>query len=279
MIWSCTDTRIELGDRPLVMGILNVTPDSFSDGGMYDDAAEAADHARQMIHDGASIVDVGGESTRPGAAEVSEVEEIRRTIPVVEAIRRDSSVIVSIDTRKAAVARRAIEAGASIVNDVSAMTHDAEMAGVIAGSGAGIVLMHMRGNPRTMQNSPTYEDVLQEVCDRLGERLDACRKAGINADQTVLDPGIGFGKTLDHNLALLAGIPSLRRLGRPVLIGLSRKSFLGRLTGRDADERAAATIAGNFFAAERGADILRVHDVRETVDAMTVFKAVRTWND
>ncbi len=279
MIWSCTDTRIEIGDRPLVMGILNVTPDSFSDGGMYDDAAEAADHARQMIQDGASIVDVGGESTRPGAAEVSEVEEMRRTIPVVEAIRRDSSVIVSIDTRKAAVARRAIEAGASIVNDVSAMTHDAEMAGVIAGSGAGIVLMHMRGNPRTMQNSPTYEDVLREVCDRLGERLDACRKAGINADQTVLDPGIGFGKTLDHNLALLAGIPSLRRLGRPVLIGLSRKSFLGRLTGRDADERAAATIAGNFFAAERGADILRAHDVRETVDAMTVFKALRTWND
>ncbi len=279
MIWSCTDTRIEIGDRPLVMGILNVTPDSFSDGGMYDDAAEAADHARQMIQDGASIVDVGGESTRPGAAEVSEVEEMRRTIPVVEAIRRDSSVIISIDTRKAAVARRAIEAGASIVNDVSAMTHDAEMAGVIAGSGAGIVLMHMRGNPRTMQNSPTYEDVLREVCDRLGERLDACRKAGINADQTVLDPGIGFGKTLDHNLALLAGIPSLRRLGRPVLIGLSRKSFLGRLTGRDADERAAATIAGNFFAAERGADILRAHDVRETVDAMTVFKALRTWND
>ena len=279
MIWSCTDTRIEIGDRPLVMGILNVTPDSFSDGGMYDDAAEAADHARRMIHDGASIVDVGGESTRPGAAEVSEVEEMRRTIPVVEAIRRDSSVIISIDTRKAAVARRAIEAGASIVNDVSAMTHDAEMAGVIAESGAGIVLMHMRGNPRTMQNSPAYEDVLREVCDRLGERLDACRKAGINADQTVLDPGIGFGKTLDHNLALLAGIPSLRRLGRPVLIGLSRKSFLGRLTGRDADERAAATIAGNFFAAERGADILRAHDVRETVDAMTVFKALRTWND
>jgi len=279
MIWSCTDTRIEIGDRPLVMGILNVTPDSFSDGGMYDDAAEAADHARRMIHDGASIVDVGGESTRPGAAEVSEVEEMRRTIPVVEAIRRDSSVIISIDTRKAAVARRAIEAGASIVNDVSAMTHDAEMAGVIAESGAGIVLMHMRGNPRTMQNSPAYEDVLREVCDRLGERLDACRKAGINADQTVLDPGIGFGKTLDHNLALLAGIPSLRRLGRPVLIGLSRKSFLGRLTGRDADERAAASIAGNFFAAERGADILRAHDVRETVDAMTVFKALRTWND
>jgi dihydropteroate synthase len=279
MIWSCIDTRIEIGDLPLVMGILNVTPDSFSDGGMYSGADEAADYARRMFQDGADIVDVGGESTRPGAADVSEEEETRRTIPVVEALRSEPSAIISIDTRKAAVAMRAIEAGASIVNDVSAMSHDAEMAGVIAGSGAGIVLMHMRGNPRTMQDDPVYGDVVGEVRDALGGRLEACRKAGIDADQAVLDPGIGFGKTLDHNLALLAGIPSLRGLGRPVMVGLSRKSFLGRLTGRDTEDRAAATIAGNFFAAGRGADILRVHDVRETVDAMAVFKAVRAWND
>jgi len=279
MNWSCIDTTLEIGRRPLVMGILNVTPDSFSDGGRFAGAEEAAERARQMIREGADIVDVGGESTRPGAAEVSEEEEIRRTIPVVEAIRGEASAVISIDTRKAAVARRAIEAGAIIINDVSALTHDAEMAGVVAGSGAGIVLMHMQGSPRTMQQDPRYEDVVVDVRDYLGGRLEACLDAGIAAGQAVLDPGIGFGKTLDHNLALLEGISSLRGLGRPVMIGLSRKSFLGRLTGRDTGDRSSATLAGNFFAAMRGADILRVHDVRDTVDAMTVFEAVQAWND
>ena len=279
MIWSCKDARIKVGKRPLIMGILNLTPDSFSDGGLFDEPAAAICRAREMLRDGADLIDIGGESTRPGATGVSEDEELRRTIPVVEALWNEEGPLISIDTRKAEVARRAIEAGAAIVNDVSALTYDPEMVSVVAGTGAGAVLMHMKGNPRMMQDHPAYEDVLGDVVRWLSGRLEACRAAGIDKNQIGVDPGIGFGKSVDHNLALLAGIPALRKLGQPVMIGLSRKSFLGQLTGRDTSERKAASIAGKLWAAGHGADILRVHDVRETVDAMKVLHAVESWNE
>ncbi len=258
--------------RPRVMGILNVTPDSFSDGGRYADPGRALEHARQMLADGADIVDVGGESTRPGADPVDEASEIARVVPVIEALAREGA-IVSVDTMKPGVMRAAIAAGASIVNDVRALLEPGAV-GAVAASGAAVCLMHMRGTPATMQSAPEYVDVVAEVRDFLAARAQACESAGIARDRIVVDPGFGFGKTRAHNLDLLAGLPAIAAVGYPVLAGLSRKSMLGAITGRPEGEREAASVAAALLAVERGAAIVRVHDVRGTVDALAVWQAM-----
>jgi dihydropteroate synthase len=257
---------------PLVMGIVNVTPDSFSDGGLFLDADAAIAHGRELLAEGADILDIGGESTRPGAEPVGPDEESRRVIPVIEALAAGGARI-SIDTTKAAVARRALEAGASIVNDVAAFRFDPELATVTAEAGAGCVLMHMLGEPRTMQLDPRYDEVVSDVKAFLEERLAYAVSQGIPEDNVWLDPGIGFGKTLEHNLELIARLDEIVAIGRPVVFGASRKSFLGKLTGRQVDERLAGTIATNIIAYERGARVFRVHDVAATADALRVASA------
>jgi dihydropteroate synthase len=255
------------------MGVVNVTPDSFSDGGRFLRRQAAVAHARRLADDGASIVDVGGESTRPGADPVPEDEELRRVMPVLEAFGAEHSPALSIDTTKSRVARAAIEAGARVVNDVSALRFDAEMAGVIADGCVVCCLMHMRGEPRTMQDDPRYDDVVSDVKAFLESRLAFAVAQGIPESHVWLDPGIGFGKTLHHNLELLRRLDEIVALGRTVVVGTSRKSFLGRLTGRDEGDRLAGTIATSVMAYERGAQVLRVHDVREVADALKVAAA------
>lgn len=256
------------------MGIVNATPDSFSDGGEHLDAPAAAAHARAMALAGAAIVDVGGESTRPGAAPVPVEEEIARVRPVLAALAGEAMAApVSIDTRHAAVARVALDAGAVLVNDVSAGA-DPDMLPLVAERGAGMCLMHMRGEPATMQDDPRYDDVVSEVVTFLHARLEAAVRAGVAEDAILLDPGIGFGKTVEHNLALLAGLPRIVALGRPVLVGVSRKGFLGAVTGRAVHDRLAASIGAGLAAVARGAAVLRVHDVPETVDALAAFTAI-----
>ena len=257
--------------RPRVMGILNVTPDSFSDGGRYAGLARALDHARTMLADGADVVDVGGESTRPGAAPVDEATELARVVPVIEALAREGA-LVSVDTTKPGVMRAAIGAGAAIVNDVGALRAPGAIEAV-AGSGVAVCLMHMRGTPATMQSAPEYADVVAEVRGFLLARARACEAAGIARDRIVVDPGFGFGKTLAHNLDLLARLDAIVASGYPVLAGLSRKSMLGAITGRPEGERMAASVAAALSAVQRGAAIVRVHDVRETVDALAVWRA------
>jgi dihydropteroate synthase len=253
------------------MGVLNVTPDSFSDGGLYLDVDAAVDHGLKMLEQGATIVDVGGESTRPGAEPVAAGEEIERVVPVVERLR---TAPVSIDTRKSEVAEAAIQAGARIVNDVSAFRHAPEMAALVASAGAGCCLMHMRGDdPRTMQDEPVYDDVVSDVKAFLEERLAFAVAEGVQEEKVWLDPGIGFGKTVDHNLELLRRLDEIVAIGRPVVVGTSRKSFLGKITGREPADRVAGTIATNVIAYERGASVFRVHDVRETKDALAVATA------
>lgn len=266
-------------DRPLIMGIVNLTPDSFSDGGRFS-GARAVDHARAMVADGADILDLGGESTRPGAAEVPAPEEIARTEPVIRALRAAGvTVPISIDTRKAAVAQAALAAGASMVNDVSALTHDPDLGAVVAEWGVPVVLMHAQGSPETMQNAPIYTDVVAEVCAHLADRIAAAQAMGIARDRIVIDPGLGFGKTLAHNLALLRGLPALADLGAPVLVGASRKSFIGALTGvAQPDARLAGSLAAALHAAQAGAAILRVHDVAETKQALAVWRALQDGN-
>jgi dihydropteroate synthase len=259
--------------RPSVMGIVNVTPDSFSDGGVNFRPEDAIPSARRLVAEGAAIVDVGGESTRPGAEDVPMDEELRRVMPVLESLQ---DVPVSIDTSKAEVARRALELGAELVNDVTALRGDPELVGVVADAGVYLCLMHMRGEPRTMQADPRYEDVVAEVTSFLEERLAFAVQAGIPEEHICLDPGIGFGKTVEHNLELVRRLDVILALGRPVLIGFSRKRSLGRLLG---DPEAmtgslAASLAAAVAAYERGATILRVHDVRETVEALTVAEAM-----
>jgi dihydropteroate synthase len=256
--------------RPSVMGVVNVTPDSFSDGGLHLDPDVAAAAARRMAEEGAAIVDVGGESTRPGSDGVSADDELRRVVPVLD--RLGGEVPLSIDTAKAEVARAALERGAILVNDVTALRGDPELAGVVAGSGAYLCLMHMQGQPRTMQAEPGYEDVAAEVAAFLEERLAFAVAEGIPEERICLDPGIGFGKTVAHNLELVRRLDVLVALGRPVLVGFSRKSSLRRLTG--SDELLGASVAAAVTAFERGATILRVHDVRPTVDALTVAAAI-----
>jgi dihydropteroate synthase len=255
------------------MGVVNVTPDSFSDGGLYFSLDAAVAHAEQLAGEGADVLDVGGESTRPGASPVPLDVELERVVPVVERLAGFGASI-SIDTRKAAVASAALEAGASIVNDVSAFRHEPEMASVVASTGAGCCLMHMLGDdPRTMQADPRYDDVVSDVKAFLSERLAYALGEGVAEERVWLDPGIGFGKTIEHNLELLRRLDEIVALGRPVVVGTSRKSFLGRLTGRSERERDAATIATNVLAFERGASVFRVHEVRGTVDALKVAAA------
>lgn len=255
------------------MGVVNVTPDSFSDGGLYLDPGAAIAHGRELVAAEAEILDVGGESTRPGAALVSEEEELERVVPVVRGLR-DLDCRISVDTSKAGVAEAALDAGAVIVNDVTALRGDPEMAALCAERGVTVVLMHMRGDPRTMQDDPRYDDVVAEVKSFLAARLEAATAAGIAEERVWLDPGIGFGKTAAHNMELLRRLGELRDLGRPLVVGTSRKSFIGRVDGSAADERLGGTIASSVIAAAEGADVLRVHDVAEMRQALAVATAI-----
>ena len=266
--WSCGDRSIVLGKRTLIMGILNVTPDSFSDGGDFYDPSAAVDRALEMVAQGADIIDIGGESTRPGAEPVTGPDEIKRTIPIIEKIREQSDVFLSIDTMKAEVALQAMGAGADIINDVSALEADPKMIEVAAECRAGVVLMHMKGSPKTMQIDPAYGNVVDEVRDYLQARLKFAEEHGVARERLVMDPGIGFGKTTEHNLELLRNLPELPAMGIPLLVGASRKRFIGELTGRtEPMERRAGSLGVALWAVMRGAHLLRVHDVIDTCDA------------
>ena len=273
------------GARAAVMGIVNVTPDSFSDGGRFLDPDAAVAHGIELAEQGADVLDVGGESTRPGAAPVPADEELRRVVPVVERIAAATTVPVSIDTTKAAVARAALDAGATIVNDVSAGRSDPGILGVTAEAGAGYAVMHMQGEPRTMQADPRYDDVVAQVGDFLADRIEVARAAGVAEGALAADPGIGFGKTVEHNLRLLAGLPALaERVGVPVLVGTSRKTFVGKVLARAGaasgdlrvDQREEGTLATVVWAVERGASIVRVHDVLPAVRAVRLLDALHS---
>jgi dihydropteroate synthase len=259
--------------NPKLMGVVNVTPDSFSDGGLYLDPEAAIQHGRELVAEGADILDIGGESTRPGAEPVEEAEELARVVPAIEGLAGMEAAI-SIDTSKAAVAAAALDAGATIVNDVTALRGDPGMAALCAERGATVVLMHMAGTPRTMQDEPSYGDVVAEIRAFLAERLEAATAAGIDEERIWLDPGIGFGKTAEHNMELLRRLGELRELGRPLVIGASRKSFIGKIDGSGPGERLGGTIAASLLAATGGAEVLRVHDVAETRQALAVAAAV-----
>ncbi len=276
--WTIRDRTLRWGPAPLIMGILNVTPDSFSDGGQWGNPEIAVERAMAMVEAGAQIIDIGGESTRPGAEPVSATEEQHRIMPVLEALTGSNmGYALSVDTAKAKVAREAVAAGAHIINDVTALSGDPDMPDTAAASGAGIILMHMQGTPRTMQANPVYQDVVADIGQYLIDRMGTLEGRGISRDRMVLDPGIGFGKTIEHNLDLLRGLPDLRRLvsDRPVLIGASRKRFIGALLDREVDDRLAGSLAAAAFAVQRGAAILRVHDVKETCD---YFRLMDTLN-
>jgi dihydropteroate synthase len=271
---------VPAGDRvPKVMGIVNLTPDSFSDGGARLGLEESLAHARRLAADGADLLDLGGESSRPGAEPVLLEEELRRLIPIVEALANSLAVPLSIDTTKAEVARLAIKAGAVIINDITALTSDPAMARVVADTGAGVVLMHMQGNPQTMQLDPHYDDVVTEVYDFLAGRIEWAEANGIPRDRIAIDPGIGFGKKSRHNLQILRSLRRFENLGCVILIGVSRKGFLGKLTGRPLNERASATAAASLAACLQGAGLVRVHDVAPMVDTIKVWTALRGWGD
>ncbi|HEX5251783.1 MAG TPA: dihydropteroate synthase [Gaiellales bacterium] len=259
---------------PAVMGVVNVTPDSFSDGGAFLDPAAAIAHGLQLAAEGADVLDVGGESTRPGSDPVPLEVELERVLPVIDGLARQTEVPISIDTVKAEVAEQAIRAGAALVNDVTALRHDPAMAEVVAAAGVPLCLMHMLGEPKTMQDDPHYDDVVADVSAFLTERVAFARASGIDPDQVCIDPGIGFGKTIDHNLTLLRHLDRIAAIGPPVLVGASRKSFLGALTGQPLEGRDVATVAVNLAAVRRGAWMLRVHAVRPTRDALTVSAAI-----
>jgi len=268
-------TRVLDLSAPVVMGVLNVTPDSFSDGGRYTSADTALAQARRMLEEGAAIIDVGGESTRPGAEPVPEAEELARVLPVIERIASELGCVISIDTMKPGVMRAACAAGAELVNDVMALRTPGALEAV-RDAGAAVCLMHMQGEPRTMQQAPQYGDVVQDVRAFLGARIEACVKAGIGAARIVIDPGFGFGKTLAHNLKLLGALGEIATLGPPLLVGVSRKGMFGQLLDRPAGERLAGGVAAAALAAWQGARIVRTHDVRATMDALKVTAAVRT---
>lgn len=268
----CGNRVLDLG-RPHVMGILNVTPDSFSDGGRFSQRDAALRHASAMVASGATLIDVGGESTRPGARPVSPTEELERVAPVVEAIARELDVIISLDTSTPAVMREGARLGAGLINDVRALRRDGAL-DAVADSGLPVCLMHMRGEPGNMQDAPAYDDVLREVGDFLLERMRACSEAGIPEERIVLDPGFGFAKSLQHNLVLFRHLAELGRLGRPLLVGVSRKSMIGQVLGRDVDQRLYGSLGLAALAVSKGACILRVHDVAETVDVIRMIAAV-----
>jgi dihydropteroate synthase len=272
MMIDCAGRALDLS-TPRVMGILNITPDSFSDGGDFFVSAAAVQRAETMVEQGAAIIDVGGESTRPGAGPVDAAEEIRRIVPVIELLARRLPVPISVDTSKPEVMRAAADAGARLINDVRALRAPGAEA-MAAALGLPVCLMHMQGEPRTMQGDPRYDDVVAEVAGFLRARVIACEQAGIARGRLLIDPGFGFGKTLAHNLTLLSGLAAVTDVGLPVLVGLSRKAMLGRLTGRDVGARTAAGVAAAVLAVERGARLIRTHDVTETVDALKVAAAV-----
>jgi dihydropteroate synthase len=272
-IWQLRTRLLELRRQPLLMGIVNVTPDSFSDGGHYFDADAAVAHALQLVADGADLVDVGGESTRPKAEPVPADEELRRVLPVVERLVGQIDVPISIDTSKAAVARAALAAGAEIINDVTGLTGDDEMLPLAVDTGAGICAMHMQGTPQTMQDNPAYRDVVAEVYDYLRQRRDALFAAGVEPHRICLDPGIGFGKTYAHNMQLLANCQSFHELGCPLLVGPSRKGFLGKMIGNAEADRTPALIGVVLSLALQGVQVVRVHDVRPVREALTAFAA------
>ncbi len=273
-VWSFEGFRRDLGQTPLIMGIVNVTPDSFSDGGQFLDHQSAVDQALKLVAEGADILDVGGESTRPGADEVPLDEELRRVIPVIQQLSCSTSIPISVDTSKAEVARQALRAGARIVNDVSGLQFDPDMIDVCRESHCGVSVMHLQGTPRTMQTDPHYGDVVAEICEYFADRLSTLASAGITSERIVLDPGIGFGKTAQHNLKILSSIAAFRNLGRPVLIGHSRKRFLQKLIQREVDERLFGTVGVTLALARQQADIVRVHDVAANRDALAAYQAV-----
>ncbi len=272
--WQVGSERWVLGSFPRLMGIVNMTPDSFSDGGQFLDVGHAVEHALRLIADGADIIDVGGESTRPGAIPVAVDEELRRVVPVVRELARQTKTPISIDTYKAEVARQSLAAGAVIVNDISGLTFDADMPRVCRESSCGVVVMHVQGTPQTMQLDPRYDDVVADVCRYFSRRLEELEFAGIGRERIVLDPGIGFGKTAEHNVELLSHVAEMHALGRPILIGHSRKRFLKKVLGRDVEERNAGTIGVSLALAAQGTDILRVHDVQATRDALLAWRTI-----
>jgi len=274
-VWRCRDHALSLGDRTLVMGIVNVTPDSFSDGAVFASVDDAVAHGARLVDEGADLVDVGGESTRPGSDPIEVDEELRRVVPVIEGLAKARpGTPLSVDTRKPEVASAALGAGASVVNDVGA-GRNSGLLEIVSRTGSGIVLMHMLGEPKTMQDDPRYDDVVAEVHEFLRERIEAAVFAGIPEERVCIDPGIGFGKTLDHNLALLRAVPTLRMLGAAVMVGASRKGFIGTLTGvEDPAARLEGSLAVAVLAAAHGADLVRVHDVEATVRALKVADAV-----
>jgi len=270
----CRDRELELGRRTAVMGVLNVTPDSFSDGGLYLEPSRAVDRALEMVEEGADVIDVGGESTRPGADPVPLEEELRRVVPVIEAIASRVPVPVSVDTYKAKVAKEALEAGASIVNDISGLQFDPRMAEVVARYGAAVVVMHIKGTPKTMQQDPRYDDLIGEITQYLKDGVRRAEEAGVSPDAIVVDPGIGFGKRLEHNLTIFSRLEELSSLGKPVLIGPSRKRFIGEILGVEVGERLFGTLASVAAAVMRGAHIVRVHDVRPVRQVVDVVDAI-----
>ena len=274
--WTLRTRDLTRQRLPLLMGILNVTPDSFSDGGQFNAMDQAVARALQMEADGADIIDIGGESTRPGSEGVTLDEELQRTIPVIRELAQKLRIPISIDTTKSEVARQALDAGAEIVNDISGLTFDHAMMDVCREADAGICLMHIQGTPQTMQQNPQYTDVVSEVSEFLQQQVDRCLMAGILAERMCVDPGIGFGKTADHNLQLLKAIPRLQaELQRPVLIGHSRKRFLSKILGRSVEERESGTVGVSIALAQLGADILRIHDVRSVRDALVAWDTIR----
>ncbi len=272
-VWQLKNRELVLGKTPLLMGIVNVTPDSFSDGGQFLDPDQAVEHALMLETEGAAILDIGGESTRPGSDPVSEQEELRRVIPVIEQLAGKTSLPISIDTSKSTVASEAISAGAEIVNDVTGLEGDPEMASIVAETNAAVCVMHSQGRPKTMQNNPDYQDVVAEVLLYLKSRRDALIEVGISSKQICLDPGIGFGKTTEHNLQLMGSINEFHSLNCPILVGHSRKRFLGELLGDSTADRTLATVASSLVLAAKGVSILRVHDVKPMAEAIAIFRA------
>lgn len=272
--WRVGEQTLETGRFPLLMGIVNVTPDSFSDGGRFVQRDAAVEHALQLAEDGADILDIGGESTRPGSEQVDEAEELRRVVGVIEQLRTQTDRLISIDTTKSEVARLSLSAGADIVNDISGLTFDPAMPDVCAASDCGVICMHIKGTPQTMQDEPKYDNVVAEVSTFLSDRIAALTSAGIDPQRIVTDPGIGFGKTAQHNIDLLSNVRTLRSLGRPVLIGHSRKRFLAKVVGRPVEERMSGTVGVAVAVAAQSADMIRVHDVREVRDAITAWHTI-----
>ena len=275
MLVRAVDQTIEIGARTLVMGILNVTPDSFSDGGRFFDPGVAVARGVEMVRSGADMIDVGGESTRPGSDGVSAGEEIGRVVPVISELAASVDVPISIDTMKAEVAKEAIAAGATIINDLTALGFDPEMTGLAAETGAAVILMHMKGRPRTMQQNPRYDDVVAEVRSYLADAAERVISGGVSRDRVMIDPGIGFGKTFDHNLSLINNLDRLVDLGYPVVLGVSRKAFIGAILGAEVDERLCGGLAAGLMGAVRGAHVIRAHDVEPTVESVRVVDAVR----